>query len=268
MQPTLTHIEDFARQAGEILRQGYRPRPGLEPGIQIYAKGIIDVVTEYDRRSEAFLLDQIQRHFPGHRVIAEESGELSGLDCCQWFIDPLDGTVNYAHGIPIFSVSIAYAEEGVLRLGAVYDPLREELFSAEHSHGAWLNGERIQVSNTEDFNQSLLVTGFPYDIRENPDNNLDIYARLTLLTQGVRRLGSAALDMCYVAAGRLDGFWEMRLSPWDIAAGGLIAGEAGAVVTDLEGNSDFMASPYSIMAANPYLHPKILKVFSDLARER
>lgn len=265
MQPTLTLIEDLARQAGEILRQGYRPRPGLEPGIQIYAKGIIDVVTEYDRRSEAFLVDQIQRQFPGHRVIAEESGDLAGQDCCRWFIDPLDGTVNFAHGIPFFSVSIAYAEEGVLRLGAVYDPLREELFSAEHGHGAWLNGERIQVSNIEDFNQALLVTGFPYDIRENPDNNLIPYAQFTLLTQGVRRLGSAALDICYVAAGRLDAFWEIRLSPWDIAAGGLIAGEAGAVVSDLEGNSDFMASPYSIIVANPSLHPKILEVFASIS---
>jgi myo-inositol-1(or 4)-monophosphatase len=267
MELTLTIIEELARQAGEILRQGYRQRPGLEPRIQIDSKGVIDVVTEYDRRSEAFLLDQIKRRFPHHRVVAEESGELTGHDCCQWFIDPLDGTVNYAHGIPIFAVSIGYAEEGVLRLGAIYDPLRQELFSAEQGRGAWLNGERIQVSRTEDFNHALFVTGFPYDIRENPDNNLEEYARFTLLTQGVRRLGSAALDLSYVAAGRLDAFWEMRLSPWDIAAGALIAGEAGAVVSDLEGSPDFMSSPYSILAANPYLYPRILEVFEGLSKQ-
>jgi myo-inositol-1(or 4)-monophosphatase len=145
--------------------------------------------------------------------------------------------------------------EGEMRLGAVYDPLRDECFSAERGKGAWLNGKPIRVSETQELLHSLLITGFPYDIRENPDNNLDHYARLNLLTLGVRRLGSAALDLAYVACGRLDGFWELRLSPWDVAAGGLIAHEAGATVTDLHGNPNYLGDPQSILAANPHIHP-------------
>ncbi|HSF80521.1 MAG TPA: inositol monophosphatase family protein [Anaerolineales bacterium] len=254
MRPTLIEIETLARRAGEILRAGYGRRH------QVNHKGIIDLVTEIDHRSEAFLLDEIRRNYPDHQVLAEESGASAGEDCCQWYIDPLDGTVNYAHGVPIFCVSLAYQEAGKMHLGVVYDPLQDECFSAEQGVGAWLNGKELQVSMASDLNQSLLVTGFPYDVRTNPENNLDNFRRFSLLSQGVRRLGSAALDLCYVAAGRFDGFWEIRLNPWDVAAGALIAQEAGAKVTNIQGSPDYLSQPQSILAANPNLHPLMLEV--------
>jgi myo-inositol-1(or 4)-monophosphatase len=262
-QPTLSDLETLARRAGEIIRGGFIRRPGFERAHQVDYKGEIDPVTEMDRRSEAFLLGEIKEHFPAHQIVAEESGTLSGDDCCKWYVDPLDGTVNYAHGIPIFSVSIAFAENEDLSLGVVYDPIQDECFSAQRGSGARLNGQPLRVSTTESLDRSLLVTGFPYDIRTNPENNLDHYARFALRTQGVRRLGSAALDLCYVAAGRFDGFWEFRLSPWDLAAGGLIAREAGALVTDMQGGPNFLSAPYSLIAANPSIHTQILKVIRD-----
>lgn len=252
MQPTLKEIESLARQAGEILRAG----AGLIH--QIDYKSDINPVTEVDRRSEDFLLDEIRRKYPHHRILAEESGAQSGDACCIWFVDPLDGTVNYAHGVPIFAVSIAFQQDGETVLGVVYDPMQDECFTAQRGLGAWLNGAPIQVSQIENLIESLMVTGFPYDVRTNPDNNLNHYNRLALLTQGVRRLGSAAMDLCYVACGRFDGFWELRLSPWDVAAGALIAEEAGATVTDLHGGPDIMSDPQSIVAANPRLHPSLL----------
>ena len=262
-QPTLSDLETLARRAGEIIRGGFIRRPGFERAHQVDYKGEIDLVTEMDHRSEAFLLGEIKEHFPAHLIVAEESGTLSGDDCCKWYVDPLDGTVNYAHGIPIFSVSIAFAEHGDLSLGVVYDPIQDECFSAQRGSGARLNGQPLRVSTAESLDRSLLVTGFPYDIRTNPENNLDHYARFSLRTQGVRRLGSAALDLCYVAAGRFDGFWEFRLSPWDLAAGGLIAREAGALVTDMQGGPNFLSAPYSLIAANPSIHTQILKVIRD-----
>ncbi len=257
MQPTIKIVEKIAREAGEILRAGYGQHH------QIDHKGAIDLVTEVDHRSEKFLLDELHRQFPSHQVITEESGAIQGADCCLWYLDPLDGTVNYAHAIPIFTVSIAYQEGDVIRLGAVYDPMRDECFTAERGKGAWLNGKPIQVSTQVDLDQSLLVTGFPYDIRTHPENNLDHYIRFSLLTQGVRRLGSAALDLCYVAAGRFDGFWEIRLSPWDVAAGGLIAEEAGAKVTNIHGKADYLSPPQSILAAGPPLHHQMLSVLNE-----
>ena len=257
MEPELADIESLARRAGEILRRGY----GQQHAIDL--KGEIDIVTEIDRQSEAFLLGEIHKRFPDDQIIAEESGEQPGKDCCAWYIDPLDGTVNYAHGVPIFSVSIAYQQGGILRLGAVYDPMRDECFSAERDRGAWLNEEPIQTSSTRTLVGSLLVTGFPYDIRTSPNTNLDYYARFSLLTQGVRRLGSAALDLCYVAAGRLDGFWETNLGPWDMAAGALIAEEAGGIVTDVQGGPGYLTAPYSILAASRVIHPLMLQVLNE-----
>jgi myo-inositol-1(or 4)-monophosphatase len=170
----------------------------------------------------------------------------------------LDGTINFSHGVPIFSVSIAYAEEGVLRLAAVYDPMQDECFSASQGNGSWLNGKPIHVSHTQDLNHSLLVTGFAYDIQTNPENNLDLFARFSLITQGVRRFGSAALDLSYVASGRLDGYWEIALQPYDIAAGALIALEAGGLVSDAWGGPDYITPPCSILAANAQLYPLML----------
>ena len=257
MKPTLSEVETLAREAGEILRLGYGSRH------QVDHKGIIDLVTEVDRRSEGFLLGEILRRYPDHKVLAEESGVSAGEDCCLWYVDPLDGTVNYAHGVPIFSVSLAYQEGGEVLLGVVYDPLRDECFSAEKGMGAWLNWEEMRVSNVSDLDHSLLVTGFPYDVRTNPENNLEYFNRFSLLTQGVRRLGSAAIDLCYVAAGRFDGFWEIRLNPWDVAAGGLIAKEAGALVTDLRGGQDYLTQPLSILVANPFIHPAMLAILAE-----
>lgn len=255
MKPTIADIEELARLAGEILRSGFGERPGFNHNHQVDYKGVLDLVTEIDRQSESLLLAEIQRRFPSHSVVAEESAGLQGEDNHRWFIDPLDGTVNFAHGVPIFSVSLAYASEGEVQLGVVYDPTRDECFSAQSGQGACLNGERIKVTSTNDLDSSLLVTGFPYDIRTNPENNLDNFAYFSMHGQGVRRLGSAAIDLCYVAAGRFDGYWEVRLNPWDVAAGGLIAREAGAIVTNINGGVDFMSPPQSIIAANPSLHP-------------
>lgn len=259
--PSLTDLVSLAKQAGGILRSGFRGDLEISQ-----KKEAIDLVTEMDRRSEAFLLREIRRRFPGHRIIAEESGEHGGDADHSWYIDPLDGTVNYAHGVPIYSVSIAYAFEGRLHLGVVYDPSQDECFAAERGAGAQVNGAPIRVTGLEDLSAALLVTGFPYDIRTTRENNLDNFARFALRTQGVRRLGSAALDLCYVAAGRFDGFWELRLSAWDVAAGGLIAEEAGARVTAIDGVGEFLQPVASVIAANLVLHGKILEELSGIDR--
>jgi len=256
MRPSLSDLERLARQAGELLYLGY------EQEHQVDYKDIIDLVTEVDRQSEALILAEIQRSFPGHQIVSEEIGLVPGRETDQWYVDPLDGTVNYAHAIPFFAVSIAYAHNGVVTLGVVYDPMRDELFAAERGQGAWCNGRRLQVSPVTDFQRCLLVTGFPYDTWSTPKNNLENFSRFTRMTQGVRRLGSAALDLCYVAAGRFEGYWELSLKPWDLAAGGLIAAEAGAIVTNLDGQGDYLAPPCSLLAAPPALHPKMLEILS------
>jgi len=252
MQPTLQDIQTMARGAGAILLSGY----GLPHNIT--HKGRIDLVTEYDKRSEAYLLGEVRARFPGHAIHAEESGRQSGHADHNWIIDPLDGTTNYAHGMPIFCVSIAYAYQDELTLGVIYDPLRDEMFCAERGKGATLNGEPIQVSGTTELLQSLLVTGFAYDdwvIR----TNLEHFSHFSKLCQAVRRLGSAALDFCYIACGRMDGYWEMALQPWDSAAGGLIAREAGAIVTAIDGDANFFKPPYGVLAATPGLHAQMLR---------
>jgi myo-inositol-1(or 4)-monophosphatase len=257
MPPTLSEIEEIARRAGEILRAGFEREHQLE------YKGAIDLVTEVDHQSEAFLLAEIQRRFPGSSILSEEAGSLAGDKEHLWYVDPLDGTVNYAHGVPIFCVSIGYARRGVTTLGVVYDPLRDEAFTAERGRGAWLNGRLIHVSDACELKDSLLVTGFPYDTWNSPRNNLEYFSRFARLTQGVRRLGSAALDLCYVAAGRLDGFWEISIHAWDIAAAGLIAEEAGARVTNIDGGPDYISPLQSILAAPTGLHSKMLAVIRE-----
>ena len=221
MQPTLSYLEDLARAAGAILRAGY------EQEHEINYKGVIDLVTEVDHQSEAFLLGEVQKDFSDHHIFSEESGVIQGNDEHVWYIDPLDGTVNYAHNIPIFCVSIAYASRtraasslsAHLKLGAVYDPMRDEMFTAERGKGAYLNGRRLNVSPTTELQQSLLVTGFPYNAWDTPQDNFANFMKFGKLSRGVRRLGSAALDLAYVGAGRFDGFWELALNPWDVAGG-------------------------------------------------
>jgi myo-inositol-1(or 4)-monophosphatase len=253
MQPSLNNLINWARGAGEILRTGY----GKQHSINL--KGRIDIVTEVDHQAEQYLVEQIYAAFPEHTIFAEESGHLQGKDGACWYIDPLDGTTNYAHAVPFFSVSIAYAEEGVIQLGTVYDPMRDECFSAEHGQGAWLNGEPIHVSENEEMLRSLLTTGFPYDHPSALKNNLDSFAHFTRLSQGVRRMGSAALDLSYVAAGRFEGYWEQTLSPWDMAAGALIVREAGGRVTNIYGDENLFSPPYSVAAGNPAIHEKLIQ---------
>lgn len=248
MKPTLLDLERLAREAGAILRDGYNKEH------TVHYKGTIDLVTEADHASEAFLLGEIKSAFPGGHILAEESGNIQGSNEDLWYIDPLDGTVNYAHHIPIFCVSIGFAANGVLTLGAVYDPMRDEMFLAEKGKGAILNGKQIHASNTTELEKSLLVTGFPYDTWNTELDNFKYFERLAKRTQGVRRLGSAALDACYVGAGRFDGFWEFKLKPWDVAAGGLIAREAGAKVTAIDGREDFLSPPMSILATTPGIY--------------
>ncbi len=255
MEPTLNQITDWAHEAGAILRAGFRQK------FAIFHKGPIDLVTEMDRRSEDLLLERIRTTFPDHAIFSEESGRLNGNNASQWFVDPLDGTVNYAHGIPIFSVSLAYAFEGELKFGVVYDPIHDETYAAEVGKGATLNGVAIHPTQVDRMVDGLLVTGFPYTLGhpDKPDN-LDIFPRMARRAQGVRRLGSAALDLCYVAEGRLDGYWEVELQPYDLAAGVLIAREAGSAATRLDGDTEVLTPPCTIVAANPRLHALMLEV--------
>lgn len=257
-----------AKAAGRILMAGF----GTDVRIEHKAR-VIDLVTEFDRRSEEMILARIRKAYPGHRILSEESGRTPAALVKQgrpgqvgageepiWMVDPLDGTVNFAHTLPIFSVSIALCRGGRAVLGVVYDPTRKECFWAERGKGAYCGTTRLHVSKTAGLGESLLVTGFPYDAWTNPDNNIDNFGRFSTRSRGVRRLGSAALDLSYIAAGRLDGYWELRLSPWDVAAGGLIAEEAGARVTAIDGEGDYLNETPSLIAANPALHAKMVEV--------
>ena len=257
MTPNLNTLITLSKGAGEILRAGYGQAK------EIRHKGTVDLVTQFDHQSEDYLVGEIHRQFPQDTIVTEESGLLNGSGGGRWYLDPLDGTVNFAHGVPMFAVSIAYEEAGQMKYGVVYEPLRDECFCAEAGKGATLNGEPIQVSTAPDLIHSLMVTGFPYDLLDTPKNNLDNFVRFSRLCQGVRRLGSAALDLCYVACGRLDGYWEIRLSAWDIAAGSLIVREAGGLMTDLEGDPQVMKAPFSVLAANPVIHPLMLGLLQD-----
>jgi myo-inositol-1(or 4)-monophosphatase len=257
MQPTLSYLENLARQAGAILRAGY------DTEHQVGYKGVIDLVTEVDHQSEEFLLGEVRRDFPEHHIFSEESGIIQGNAGHVWYIDPIDGTVNYAHHVPIFCVSIGYASNGVPTLGAVYDPMRDEMFLAERGKGAHLNGRPLRASSVTELQRSLLVTGFPYNAWNTPQDNFANFVKFGKLTQGVRRLGSAALDLCYVAAGRLDGFWEMALNAWDVAAGGLIAQEAGARVTNVQGDPDFISPPQSVLATAPGIYDRMLEELNN-----
>ncbi|MBI4459320.1 MAG: inositol monophosphatase [Acidobacteria bacterium] len=246
----------IARQAGALLLPFFNRRVAVE------YKGDIDLVTEADRASEDFILGQLRNRFPDHAVLAEESGGHSGSSVYRWYVDPLDGTTNFAHGFPVFAVSIALEREQEIILGVIYDPTRDELFVAAKGEGASLNGCPLRVSQVARLEESLLTTGFPSRKRhENP--NIHFYHQLNMRTHGVRRPGSAALDLAYVAAGRMDAFWEINLKPWDLAAGKLLVEEAGGCVTDLPGDAHQLDSP-SIVASNGLIHDAVLGVFREM----
>jgi len=244
-----------ALQAGQILRRGFGTSFAVSS-----KSGKHNLVTEYDTASEKTILSFISEKFPGHQFLAEESGaSKKGDSGVAWIIDPLDGTVNFAHGIPVFSVSIAAAVGETVVCGAVYQPITEELFFAQAGKGSYLNGSRLQVQGTEDFDAGFYATGFPYNTKEDPLHCIETFTNLARMGVPIRRLGSAAIDLSYVAAGRFDGFWEVVLQPWDFAAGMLIVQEAGGKVTDYEGRplKPFTASP--VVATNGRLHQRLLQ---------
>ncbi len=237
---------EMAREAGAVVREGYGRIHAPE------RKGRIDLVTEYDRRSEAVLLARLRERWPDHAVLAEESGAHEGSRV-KWYVDPLDGTTNFAHNYPFFGVSVGVEVDGVLAAGAVYDPVRDEMFAGARGEGATLNGAPIHVSANATLEDALLVTGFPYDVREHPERHVPLFQAFLVRAQGIRRDGSAALNLCYLAMGRFDGFWEGNLSPWDLAAGVLIVQEAGGTVTDYAGGP-LRLDGRQIVAANATLH--------------
>jgi myo-inositol-1(or 4)-monophosphatase len=235
-------------------------------GFHIERKNAINLVTDADHAAEQCVIDHIRGHFPTHRTLAEERGVgKEALSRYRWIIDPLDGTTNFAHGFPVYAVSIGVECDGELLVGVVYDPTRDELFTAEAGRGALLNGRPIGVSHIAHLEGALTVTGFAYDIRDTSNNNLDHFARFALKAQGVRRTGSAALDLCYVAAGRFDAFWELKLSPWDMAAGAVIVREAGGYITDLRGNAHSIHQP-ELVASNGRIHQEMLDVIRENLR--
>ena len=249
-----------AHTGGKILLRNWGK---LRAG-QIQKKGKRDWVTDVDRASERAILQVIRKAYPEHSIRAEESApEASGRD--QWFIDPLDGTVNYVHTFPFFAVSIAFAHNEVLEAGVVFDPVRKELFTARRGHGAWLNGNRIRVSNVRTFEESMLATGFPFRARGLVDVYLKSFRRVFMETGSIRRAGSAAMDLAYTACGRMDGFWEMALSSWDMAAGALLIQEAGGKVSDFLGGQDYLTTGH-IAAGNASLHPRLVKMLTPIFR--
>lgn len=257
MQPRIDELIRLAKDAGKILRDGY----GKHHEIQM--KGPIDLVTEIDKQAEEYLINRIHNMHPSDMITGEESGVHdpgSSSSSGQWLLDPLDGTVNYAHGIPFFSVSIGYAQNGQVMQGVVYDPMRDECFSAVRGQGAFLNGIPLRVSTVDKMVGAMLCTGFPYNSHTTVENNLNYFTAFTLQAQAVRRLGSAALELSYVAAGRLEGFWELDLNAWDIAAGMLIVEEAEGVVSDMFGKPIVLEPPYSIVASTPLLHPQMMAI--------
>lgn len=251
-----------AKKAGAVLLHYARN------GFRIDHKSLTNLVTEADHAAEQCVIDVIRAQYPDHRVLAEERGQINqGLSPYLWIIDPLDGTTNFAHGYPAYCVSIGLVHKEQPVLGVVYDPARDELFTAMRGGGARVNDRPLRVSQTAQLDLALLVTGFAYDIRETANNNLDHFARFALRTQGLRRTGSAALDLCYVAAGRFDGFWEVKLNPWDMAAGVVILQEAGGRVTNFRGETHSLYGQ-EIVASNGLIHDPMISVIQESLNKR
>ncbi len=256
MQDFRTVAVAAAQQAGKIIADGYRTEFRVD-----FKGATTNLVTEVDRKAESAIIEALRQAFPDHQILAEEGGEGSRQKSpYKWIVDPLDGTTNFAHGFPAFCVSIGLEVDGRVELGVVYDPLRQELFEAEAGKGAFLNGERLRVSQAAALDRALLVTGFAYD-QEGRRMNLDHFSRFVLKAQGIRRTGSAAIDLCYVASGRVDGFWELKLYPWDVAAGSLIVAEAGGRVTNFAGQP-FSIYTDNIVASNGKIHQAMVDVLA------
>jgi myo-inositol-1(or 4)-monophosphatase len=260
MPDYLSAAAEIAREAGSLLAELF-----TQP-LEISYKRRSDLVTVADRRSEALIVGRLRERFPDHAIVAEEGGNhRSSSDYC-WYVDPLDGTTNYAHGFPIYCVTLGLAFRGEVIAGVVYDPTHHHMYSAERGAGAFLNDQRLHVSSTEKLSESLVATGFP-PFATNHDLNIQFYFHFTELTHGIRRAGSAALDLCNVAAGRFEGFWELKLNPWDKAAGTLLVTESGGRVTDVQGGA-FNLLGDDVFASNGLVHDEMLKVFASILSQR
>ncbi|HYZ86760.1 MAG TPA: inositol monophosphatase family protein [Bryobacteraceae bacterium] len=249
---------EIAHEAGMLLEQFQRARVPFE------LKGEFDLVTEADRASERLVVERLKSHFPTHGVEGEEGARINSTSPYLWFVDPLDGTTNFAHGFPVYNVTLALAHEGELIAGVIYDPVHNEMFAAEKGSGATLNGEKISVSRASKLDHSLVATGFP-SRKRHLNINIHFYWQMAMLTHGVRRAGSAAIDLAWVACGRLDAFWEFGLNPWDQAAGMLLVQEAGGCYSDMKGGKASVRTPH-LLADNGSLHDEILEVFSEIFR--
>lgn len=248
---------DIAREAGTLLVGYFERRVAFE------TKGEFDLVTEADRASEKLVVERLRSHFPSHAIVAEEGGGIETSSEYRWFVDPLDGTTNFAHSFPVFNVTLGLERAGEVIAGVVYDPIRQELFTAERGAGAYLNNHRIHVSNIAKLSDSLASTGFPSRKRHH-NVNIHFYYQLAMASHGVRRTGSAAVDLAYVAAGRLDFFWEFGLKPWDVAAGCLLVQEAGGRVTDMNGQPHSVTKSEHVLADNMKLHDEVLQSFAEI----
>lgn len=249
----LTIAGQAARESGKILNDLFGKITNIDK------KGEIDLLTEADLQSEKIIIEIINRNFPGDSILTEESGDLGKISERLWIVDPLDGTTNFAHSFPFFAVSIAFQVDKEVVLGVVYNPRMNEYFEARKGKGAFLNKSPIRVSQTNDLRESLMATGFPYNVYKSPDRIIGLLKMMLVHVQGIRRPGAASIDLCYVASGRLDGFWEEGLQPWDTAAGSLIVGEAGGILTDYDGE-EYSPFQKSIIAANPHIHKKMLDI--------
>jgi myo-inositol-1(or 4)-monophosphatase len=249
---------DIARESGALLSTYFERRVTFE------LKGDFDLVTEADRASERLVVERLRSHFPAHSIVAEEGGGREGSSTYRWYVDPLDGTTNFAHSYPVYNVTLGLERDGEMLVGVVFDPTRQEMFSAERGAGAYLNNRRIRVSTASRLADSLVATGFPSRKRDL-NVNIHFYHQMAMATHGVRRGGSAAIDLAYVACGRLEAFWEFGLNPWDMAAGTLLVTEAGGRCTDMKGGPHTVTAPH-LLTDNSAIHQETLDLFAEVFR--
>ena len=255
--PYLETAVEIAREAGALLSNYFERRVPFE------LKGEFDLVTEADRASEKLVVERLRSHFPSHAIVAEEGGGHESASEYRWFVDPLDGTTNFAHSFPMFNITLGLERAGEVIAGVVYDPIRQEMFTAERGSGAYLNNRRIRVSNARRLNDALASTGFPSRKRHH-NVNIHFYYQVAMASHGVRRTGSAAIDLAYVSCGRLDFFWEFGLKPWDMAAGTLLVQEAGGRTSDMLASAHSVTQSDHLLADNGHLHDEVLAIFGEI----